>query len=310
MNRLLSGNRARVLLVSVLSAVLGITGLGAMPTAAAAPQGAIEGTVTDADGAGIKGIEVTAYEFDGVDTWTFVASSTTKNDGSYALRKLPAATYQVEFFDNDGTYVAEFYDDQPTIDLADDVPVAQGQTVAGIDAELTRTGAIRGTVTDEQGQPLPGIFIDFYTFDEDGFPTGSPNGGTTNDAGHSVAPFIAPGDVRRSGSPTSTAPTSGSTTTTTWTSSTATSSPSPRRWHRRDRRRAGARRPHLGHGHRLRWGAHRGRGDRPGPARGRRVVQLRRRVRLPAPKTTAPTTSAGCRPAPGRSASSTTRATT
>ena len=68
MNRLLPGSsRTRVLLVTLLTAVLGVTGLGVMPPASAAPEGSIEGTVTDADGAGIKGIEVTAYEFDGVD---------------------------------------------------------------------------------------------------------------------------------------------------------------------------------------------------------------------------------------------------
>ena len=76
------------------------------------------------------------------------------------MKKLPAANYQVEFFDNDGTYVTEYYDDQPSLELADDVPVAQGENVTGIDAQLARTGTIRGTVTDEQGQPVPGIFID------------------------------------------------------------------------------------------------------------------------------------------------------
>jgi protocatechuate 3,4-dioxygenase beta subunit len=195
MNRLLPGSsRTRVLLATLLTAVLGVTGFGVMPTASAAPEGSIEGTVTDADGAGIKGIEVTAYEFDGVDAWTNVSSTTTKNDGSYSLKKLPAASYQVQFDDSEGTYVTEFYDDQPTIDLADDVEVAQGEDVAGIDAQLTRTGTIRGTVTDEQGQPLEGIFIDILTVDEDGFPTGSPNGGMTNAAGVYVVPFIAPGD--------------------------------------------------------------------------------------------------------------------
>ena len=165
-----------------------------LPPASAAPEGSIEGTVTDADGAGIKGIEVTAYEFDGVDGWTTVASTTTKNDGSYSLKKLPAAAYQVEFFDNDGTYVSEFYDDQPSIELADDVPVSQGENVAGIDAQLARTGVIRGIVTDEQGQPVPGIFIDTYTVDEEGFPTGTLNGAVTNDAGVYLVTGMPPGE--------------------------------------------------------------------------------------------------------------------
>ena len=88
MNRLYPGStRTRVLLATLLTAVLGVTGLGVMPTAFAAPKGSIEGTVTDAaDDAGIKGIEVTAYESDGV---TSVASTRTNKDGIYSL-KLPA----------------------------------------------------------------------------------------------------------------------------------------------------------------------------------------------------------------------------
>jgi len=77
-NMLLLGTRARVLLVTLLTAVLAMAGLGVLPAASAALPGAIAGTVTDAGGDGIKGIEVTAYEFDGVDTWAFVASTTTK----------------------------------------------------------------------------------------------------------------------------------------------------------------------------------------------------------------------------------------
>ena len=49
-------------------------------------------------------------------------------------------------------------------------------------------------MTDEEGQPLEGIFIDILTVDEDGVPTGSPNSATTNAAGVYVVPFIAPGD--------------------------------------------------------------------------------------------------------------------
>ena len=193
MNRLLSGNRARVLLVTLLSAVLGITGLGVMPTAAAAPQGAIEGTVTDADGAGIRASRPRRTSSTAWTRWTFVASSTTKNDGSYALKKLPAATLTVEFFDNEGRLRRRVLR-RPT----DDRPGRQRPRRAGSDRRRHRRCARPdrrhpGTVTDEQGQPLPGIFIDVYTLDEDGFPTGAPYGGTTNDAGRFVAPFIPPG---------------------------------------------------------------------------------------------------------------------
>ena len=185
---------ARALLVALLSVAIAVLGLGSMPAAQAAPKAQIGGTVTDAEGAGIKGIVVTALEYDGDGGWAFVADTTTKRDGTYTIKNLPPATYTVEFRDDDGTYVNEYYDDQRDIEDATDVPVAAGQAVPNIDAELELTGFVSGTVTDEQGEPLSNIYIDFYSLDEDGFPSGEGFGGTTNDLGRYHVPFVTPGD--------------------------------------------------------------------------------------------------------------------
>ena len=75
MSRLVSSARARVLTAVVSSAAVALLGLGTVPTASAAPPGQISGTVTNADGDGIKGIEVTAYN---ADTGDFGATATTK----------------------------------------------------------------------------------------------------------------------------------------------------------------------------------------------------------------------------------------
>ena len=72
--------------------------------------------------------------------------------------------------------------------------VAAGQSVSGIDAQLDLTGFVSGTVTDENGEPISNIFIDFYSLDADGFPSGEGFGGTTNDLGRFHVPFVAPGD--------------------------------------------------------------------------------------------------------------------
>ena len=74
---------ARALLVALLSVAIAVLGLGSMPAAQAAPKAQIGGTVTDAEGAGIKGIVVTALEYDGDDVGAFVADTTTKRDGAY-----------------------------------------------------------------------------------------------------------------------------------------------------------------------------------------------------------------------------------
>ena len=194
MSRLVSSTRARVLTVAVSSAAVALLGLGSVPAAQAAPKAQISGTVTDAEGAGITGIVVTALEYDGDGGWAVVADTTTKKNGTYTIKNLPPATYTVEFRDDDGTYVDEYYDDQRDIEDANDVPVAAGQSVSNIDAELEQTGFVSGTVTDEQGEPISNIFIDFYSLDEDGFPSGEGFGGTTNDLGRYHVPFVAPGE--------------------------------------------------------------------------------------------------------------------
>ena len=205
---------ARALLVALLSVAIAVLGLGSMPAAQAAPKAQISGTVTDAEGAGIKGIVVTALEYDGDGGWAFVADTTTKKDGTYTIKNLPPATYTVEFRDEDGTYVDEYYDDQRTIEDATDVPVAAGQAVPNIDAELELTGFVSGTVTDEQGEPdLPASSS-----------TSTPSTRTASPRARGTAapPTTSAGTASRSwprattssGSPTSAAPTSTSTTTT------------------------------------------------------------------------------------------------
>ena len=198
MSRLVSSTRARVLTVAVSSAAVALLGLGAVPAASAAPGGQISGTVTDADGdrdQGHRGHGVRVRR----DTGDFVASTTTKKDGTLLAEeaaggRLPGGVLRRL----DGTYVTEYYDDQPPSSSPTTCRGGQARPSSGIDAELARTGTISGTVTDEQGEPLPGIFIDVCTVDEDGFPVRQPDGGTTNDRGRRLpVPFIARPALRR-----------------------------------------------------------------------------------------------------------------
>ena len=47
----------------------------------------------------------------------------------------------------------------PTAASATDITVPPGQTVAGIDAQLEETGAITGSVTDANGNPVSGVEV-------------------------------------------------------------------------------------------------------------------------------------------------------
>jgi hypothetical protein len=191
MHRLLPASRARVLLVSLLTVAVTLLGLGAVPSASAAPGGQISGTVTNADGDPLGGITVTAYAADGSDG----VPTTTKKNGTYSLKKLPASTYTVEFMDNTDTplYTTEYYDDHTDFQDADPVTVASGQSVSNIDAELARLGTISGTVTDEQGNPIDGAFYDILAYNPDGPPFTDIGGGEVPASGHYSFPFVDAG---------------------------------------------------------------------------------------------------------------------
>ena len=136
--------------------------------AALTPSGTIAGTVKDADidGVGIGGVTVTAYQLvdtEGVSSWTYVTSTTTQTasedpdyptvPGSYSLT-LPIGDYRIGFSDEDnGNYVQEFYDDQPTVDSAGatTLTVAAAETETA-DAVLAPAGHITGTVTSAEGE--------------------------------------------------------------------------------------------------------------------------------------------------------------
>ncbi len=97
----------------------------------------IAGTVRADGGDPLKGIDVTAYYSNTVDsTWDNVGIVQTATDGAYDLGHLPAGTYRVGFVDGGGQYTAEFHNNVTTLDMATDLPLVAGETIAGIDATL------------------------------------------------------------------------------------------------------------------------------------------------------------------------------
>lgn len=124
---------------------------------------AISGTVTSETGEPLDDIAVQLYE--PADGWDVVDVVSTDGDGRYTFGALkPGGTYRVGF--SGSGWKREFFPDAATVDDATDVIAGESGPV---DAELASSagnGAITGTVTDDTGQPVPGVSVDVYDADE------------------------------------------------------------------------------------------------------------------------------------------------
>jgi len=112
--------------------------------------GSITGTVTNATGSGIEGVQVRASMLSEGE-WDSYGSSDTDSLGKYDVSELPAGMYRLEFRDNDGAYLTEFYDNAAKIDTASDVAVVAGSTTSNINATLAPAGHITGKITNSKG---------------------------------------------------------------------------------------------------------------------------------------------------------------
>jgi len=101
-----------------------------------ARAGDVTGTVTDAAGSGLRGVDVAAWQSKGA-IWRQINDVMSQSDGTYDLTGLAPGNYRLEFRDdfNPG-YATQFYDNEPSLDGADGVVVAVGATTAGVDATL------------------------------------------------------------------------------------------------------------------------------------------------------------------------------
>ena len=103
-----------------------------------APAARITGTVTGPDGAGVGNVWVHAYEKPAGQTWWGTAGTSvqTRADGTYDLGGLQAGTYRIDFTTFQTNFIAEFWNNAPTVETAQDVVVADGAVVAGRNAQL------------------------------------------------------------------------------------------------------------------------------------------------------------------------------
>ncbi|MGZ8763485.1 MAG: carboxypeptidase regulatory-like domain-containing protein, partial [Acidimicrobiia bacterium] len=126
-------------------------GLVAMP-AAAAPSGSISGQVVDGDGNPLSGICVQTG---------FAAPVQTDLTGAYSLTGLDTGAHQVQYSDCNPSpvYATQWYQGRTDPGSADPVTVNDGFDTLLADAVLAPGIAVRGTVTDGNGAPLPNVSV-------------------------------------------------------------------------------------------------------------------------------------------------------
>ena len=131
--------------------------------------GRITGTVTDEQGKPVEGISVYRYDLSTIPgkSWNLAASAYSDSNGHYALNGLAGGTYRIEFVDLSypKVYISQFYNNQPTLETADDIVVESGITVANRNAQLKALAQINGTVRDSSGNPLSFVYPTFYRYE-------------------------------------------------------------------------------------------------------------------------------------------------
>jgi hypothetical protein len=101
-----------------------------------APASRVTGTVTDASGAPMAGVEVAAHVGVGGD-WGYASWTTTAADGTYSLDGLAEGTYRVDFWAEAGDdWLYEAWNDKGSLEEGDDIAVGTDVTVTGKDAQI------------------------------------------------------------------------------------------------------------------------------------------------------------------------------
>lgn len=143
----------RRIIILLATLLVGIASALTVATPASAATGTTTGTVTGpagaalVDGSQVSVIALTSDEDE-------AGRTTVAADGTYSLSGLTPGSYVIYFYDGSHVYKALYSNQKQTFEDADTVTVTSGSTVANINAALSRTGSVSGTITAEGGAPL------------------------------------------------------------------------------------------------------------------------------------------------------------
>jgi hypothetical protein len=130
-----------------------VEGIDAALTQSATISGEVSSAAT---GNPIEGAEVSVQSTDG----GVVRTATSGEGGSYSVTGLPSGPYTVEFRAEGQDYLGQFYAGELTVESAQTLTVAVGESLGGVDAALAKGATLAGTVTTAQGgQPIPGVEV-------------------------------------------------------------------------------------------------------------------------------------------------------
>ena len=89
------------------------------------------------------------------------ASARTGQDGAYSIIGITPQLLAVRFFGCAPTtsVTPQYYNDEPTIGLANPIRFRAGKTVSGIDATMQTSGTLTGLVTDRSGHPRAHVCV-------------------------------------------------------------------------------------------------------------------------------------------------------
>ena len=120
----------------------------------------ITGRVTTADTSSpMQSASISVYASDG----DSVDYASTNASGVYTTSALPTGNYRIQFRPSSSqqvTYTRQYYNNKPTLALADVLNVTAPNLVSNIDAALARGGQISGTITAaDTGLPLQSVYV-------------------------------------------------------------------------------------------------------------------------------------------------------
>ncbi|RXK51698.1 right-handed parallel beta-helix repeat-containing protein [Halorientalis pallida] len=137
------------------------------------PPAVVRGTVTNASGDALSGVEVVVYRDDGAGTFSAYDTVTTDAIGDYSAEVLPpagesSATVEIQFSDPNSDYRTEWYENTTARGSATRLSVASGGTETADGVLEQRYGYVGGTVRDADGNALSGIEVSVFRDDGNG----------------------------------------------------------------------------------------------------------------------------------------------
>jgi Carboxypeptidase regulatory-like domain len=89
-------------------------------------------------------------------------STVTDTRGEFEMTGLPAGTYSITAAR--AGYLTQFYGQQRPHEAGRTVDVRAGEVIEGVDMVLVRGGVLAGSITDDVGDPYPGVRVEALEF--------------------------------------------------------------------------------------------------------------------------------------------------